>query len=98
MRVVEDGAEVFRDAGIVFDQAFGEGAVVVETSGDVARVDAVERAWEDRNSAGVDSDGDVGGQQDFSGVADEAEAGDVGHGVDGEMGFRLSAFGFRRGG
>ena len=42
--VVEEGAEVVGDLGIVFDEAFGEVAVVGEASGNVSGVDAVEGA------------------------------------------------------
>src|SRR5579872_2684868 len=82
LRIVEDGAKVFGDVRVIFHQAFGEGAVVVEASGDVSGVDAVEGAGKEWNISGVDLHGHIGGQEDFAGVANEAEAGDVGHGVD----------------
>jgi len=40
--IVEDGAEVFGNLLVVFDQAFGEVAVVGQASGDVAGVDTLE--------------------------------------------------------
>ena len=76
--IVEDGAEVFGNLLVVFDQAFGEVAVVGQASGDVAGVDAVQCAGQEGNFGRFDCDGHVGGQDDFSGVADQAEAGDIG--------------------
>ena len=52
MGIIEDCAEVIRNLLVVFDQALCEGAVVIETSGDVAGMDAVECAFEDGNFGG----------------------------------------------
>ena len=82
LRVVEDGAEIIGDLCVVFDQAFGEGSVVVKASGDVAGVDAVEGPIEDSDFAGRECGRDIRGKKDLAQVTDEAEAGDIGHGVD----------------
>jgi hypothetical protein len=39
--IVKDGAEVVRDSRVVFDEAFGEVAVVTQASRDVADADAI---------------------------------------------------------
>jgi len=51
LRVVEYCAEIFGDLLVVFDHAFGEGTIVVETSGDVSGVDAVQGALQDGDFA-----------------------------------------------
>jgi len=81
--VEENCAEIFGDSGVVFDEAFGEVAVVGEASGDVVGADAGEGSVEERDCVRVQVDGDVGGEEDFAGVSDQAEAGDVGQGMDG---------------
>ena len=42
------------------------------------------RTFEQRNAIGMEAKRNVGGECDFAGVSDQAEAGDVGHGVDGK--------------
>ncbi len=82
MRIEEDCLEFLGNPLFVADYAFGEIAVVFQAARDVAGADAVERAFEQRDSADVEAQGDIRGQSHFAGVADQAEAGDVGQGVD----------------
>ncbi len=78
----------------VFDDAFGEFAIGPESAGDVAGADAVEGAFEQRDVAGVEMRETFSEASSISrSVADEAEAGDVGEGVDGKPVVRRSVVG-----
>ncbi len=58
-------------------------AVVFQAAGNVAGANAIQRAFDYRDLMDVETQRDIRGQGHLAGVADEAEAGDVGQGVDG---------------
>ncbi len=71
------------------DAGGGELAIVVEAARDCALLGIVEGSGEEWDTSGVDFERDVGGESHLAGMAKEAEAGDVGAGVDGETGERF---------
>src|SRR4029077_20206153 len=92
LRVEEQRADVGRNRRIVFDQAFGKVAIGDESAGNVAGADAIERAFEHGNVGGLEYKADVRGKRHFASVADQAETGDVGKGVDGGGASRSARF------
>ena len=82
LRIEEDCLQILGNSLFVADYAFREVAVVFQASGNVAGADAVERAFDQRDLLDVEVEGDVRGESHFAGVADQAEAGDVGQGMD----------------
>src|ERR1700686_2991785 len=92
LRVEEKRADVGGNRRIVVNQVFGKVAIGYESAGNVAGADAIERAFEQGNVGGFEYEADVRGKCHFAGVADQAETGDVGKGVDGEGASRTARF------
>ena len=84
LRIKEKSLQIIADCAVVSDLALGEFAVGFEASGNVAGADAFQRAFEHRDPAGVDDQADVRGESHLARMADQAEAGDVGEGMDRE--------------
>src|ERR1022692_286855 len=82
LRVEEKSADVFWNGRIVLDQAFGKVAVGLEAARNVTGADALQRAFQHRYRGGLEDQTDVRGEGHFAGVADQAEAGNVGQGMD----------------
>ncbi len=89
--VEENRADLARDRAVVADQAFCKITIRFESARNVAGANAIDRAFEHRNSRGFEDEADIRCQRHFASVADQPEAGDVGQGVDIERVVRCGA-------
>ena len=85
LRIKQDCLQLLGNCFVVAHHAFGKIAVVFQAAGDVAGANAIQRAFEHGDLIDVEVQRDIRGQGHLAGVADQAEAGDVGQGVDGSL-------------
>jgi len=82
LRVKEKRAALGGDIAFVVHHTFGEFAVGFESAGDELGTNTFDGSGEKRDFIRQDAQADRGAKGHFAGVPDDAEAGDVGDGVD----------------
>lgn len=81
LRVKEKCAALGGDIAFVVHHAFGEFAVGLESAGDELGADTFDGSGKKHDSLGEEAQADRRTEGHFAGVTDDAETGDVGHGV-----------------
>ena len=81
LRVEQNGAQLLGHGRRVFDHALGEVAIGLQSARDHAGANAFQRTAEQRHLGGADLKRDVAGHRQLARMADQSEAGDVGHAV-----------------
>src|SRR3984957_1982767 len=79
---MEEVAEFFRDVWGEYGAAFDELAIIFQASGEEAGAGVFDRAGKIFEASVVETEGNATGDCHFAGVAEDAEAGDVGDGVE----------------
>jgi len=85
LRVEEEGAGIFIDGGGKFDAGFDEFAIAFEAASEKAAVGCFARSRQARDLCMVDAKRNAAASGHFARVAEEAETGDVGDGVNGRI-------------